>query len=55
MVRYLKENGRLAVKMIGHWSARFAEGARVTVFTDERAFRGTRAQRLASGVEPSQS
>lgn len=49
MVRFLKDNGRLAVKMIGHWSARFAEGARVTVFTDERAFRGTILPLKASG------
>jgi len=41
MVRELKSNGRLAVMMIGHWSPRFAEGARVTIFTDKKRHRGT--------------
>jgi len=42
MVRALKPNGRLAIVPIGHWSARFSEGARVTIFTDDgRQFRGT--------------
>ena len=34
MVKELKPNGRLAVVPIGTHSARFAEGARVTIFTD---------------------
>ena len=41
MVRELKPNGRLASVPIGHWSARFAEGGRLTVFTDKRQVRGT--------------
>ncbi len=41
MVRGLKGNGRLAVMPIGHWSARFAEGARMTLFTDNGTLRGT--------------
>jgi len=49
MVKNLKANGRLEMKMIGHWSARFAEGARVTIFTDDRAFRGTILPLKASG------
>jgi peptidase M42 family hydrolase len=34
MVRALKDNGRLAVIPVGTFSARFAEGARVTIFSD---------------------
>ncbi len=49
MVRELKDNGRLGVIMIGHWSARFAEGARVTIFTDNHSFRGTILPLKASG------
>lgn len=49
MVRSLKDNGRLGVVMIGHWSARFAEGARVTIFTDKRSYRGTILPLKASG------
>ncbi len=41
MVQRLKSNGRLAVVPIGHWSSRFAEGGRLTVFTDTRHLRGT--------------
>lgn len=41
MVTRLKENGRLAIRPIGHWSSRFAEGARVTLLTDEGSRRGT--------------
>jgi peptidase M42 family hydrolase len=41
MVRSLKDNGRLAIQPIGHWSARFAEGARLTIFTDTGHLRGT--------------
>jgi len=49
MVKELKENGRLGVVMIGHWSARFAEGARVTIFTDKKSYRGTILPLKASG------
>lgn len=48
-VKNLKANGRLEVVPIGHWSARFAEGARVTVFTDEGVRRGTILPLKASG------
>jgi peptidase M42 family hydrolase len=49
MVKRLKENGRLQLVPIGHWNARFAEGARVTLYTDERSFRGTILPLKASG------
>jgi peptidase M42 family hydrolase len=48
-VKLLKENGRLALVPIGHWSARFAEGARVTLFTGKGAYRGTILPLKASG------
>jgi len=48
-VKQLKENGRLEVVPIGHWSARFAEGARVTIFTDTGPRRGTVLPLKASG------
>lgn len=35
MVRELKDNGRLAVVPVGTHSSRMAEGARVTIFTDD--------------------
>jgi peptidase M42 family hydrolase len=41
MVRALKPNGRLEIVPIGHWSARFAEGSRLTIFTDHGQLRGT--------------
>lgn len=41
MVKSLKDNGRLEVIPVGTWSSRFAEGARVTVFTDTHPYRGT--------------
>lgn len=49
MVKELKPNGRLQVVPIGHWNARFAEGARCTIFTDARSFRGTLLPLKASG------
>ena len=49
MVKNLKDNGRLEVSPIGTWSARFAEGARVTIHTDQRSFRGTILPLKASG------
>jgi len=50
MVKQLKPTGRLAVAPIGTWSPRFAEGARVTVFTDTDAtYRGTILPLKASG------
>lgn len=49
MVTRLQENGRVALTPIGHWSSRFAEGARCTVFTDEGTRRGTILPLKASG------
>lgn len=48
-VKRLKENGRLELVPIGHWSARFAEGARTTVFSDRGGYRGTILPLKASG------
>ncbi|WP_173931884.1 osmoprotectant NAGGN system M42 family peptidase [Chelativorans sp. Marseille-P2723] len=48
-VKLVKENGRLELVPIGHWSARFAEGARVTLFTEQGSFRGTILPLKASG------
>jgi peptidase M42 family hydrolase len=45
----LKDNGRLELLPIGTWSSRFAEGARVTVYTDECSYRGTILPVKASG------
>ncbi|AWI81407.1 osmoprotectant NAGGN system M42 family peptidase [Parazoarcus communis] len=41
MVRSLKANGRLEIVPIGHWSSRFSEGSRLTIFTDAGHVRGT--------------
>jgi len=49
MVKGLKNNGRLEVVPVGHWNARFAEGARVTLFADLRSYRGTLLPLKASG------
>ncbi len=49
LVKDLKPNGRLAVVPIGTWSARFAEGTRVTIITDYRTYRGTILPLKASG------
>jgi peptidase M42 family hydrolase len=51
MVRALKPNGRLAVVPVGTHSARFAEGCRVTILTDDpdRTYVGTILPLLASG------
>jgi peptidase M42 family hydrolase len=48
-VKALKPNGRLALVPIGHWSARFAEGARTTIFTEKGVYRGTILPTKASG------
>jgi peptidase M42 family hydrolase len=48
-VKALKANGRLALAPIGHWSARFAEGARVTIYGYEKILRGTILPLKASG------
>jgi peptidase M42 family hydrolase len=49
MVKQLKDNGRLELVPIGTWSARFAEGARCTIFTDRKSYRGTILPLKASG------
>lgn len=50
MVKGLKRNGRLRVVPIGHWNARFAEGARVKVHCDNGAvLKGTILPLKASG------
>lgn len=49
MVRELKPNGRLGIWPIGSWSSRFAEGARVTVFSEDGQRRGTILPLKASG------
>lgn len=48
-VMQLKANGRLELVPIGHWSARFAEGARATIFSEKGAYRGTILPLKASG------
>ncbi len=48
-VKALKENGRAELVPIGSWSARFAEGARATVFTEKGGYRGTILPLKASG------
>ncbi len=49
MVSRLKENGKLVITPIGNWSSRFAEGGRVTVFTQSGPKRGTVLPLNASG------
>lgn len=49
MVTELKPNGRLAVRNTGTWAARFAEGARATIFCDRTTYRGTILPLKASG------
>ena len=49
IVRNLKDNGRMELLPLGHWSSRFAEGARVTLFADQRSYRGTILPLKASG------
>lgn len=48
-IKSLKDNGRVEIVPIGHWSARFAEGARCTIFTDQGAYRGTILPLKSSG------
>lgn len=49
MVRELKPNGRVGVVPIGTWSSRFAEGGRLTLFTDTQQIRGTCLPLMTSG------
>ncbi|MBB2497145.1 osmoprotectant NAGGN system M42 family peptidase [Aquipseudomonas ullengensis] len=48
-VREIKDNGRLALAAVGCWSSRFAEGSRVSLFTDQGVLRGSVLPLLASG------
>jgi len=48
-VKRLKENGRLELVPIGHWNARFAEGARCTIFSEKGSYTGTVLPLKASG------
>ena len=41
MVVGIKPNGRLKIRPLGHWSSRFAEGARVTVYSRSEKYRGS--------------
>jgi peptidase M42 family hydrolase len=45
----LNTHGRAALVPVGTWSARFAEGARATVFTEKGTYRGTILPLKASG------
>ncbi|MCB0359271.1 MAG: hypothetical protein KDD44_06535, partial [Bdellovibrionales bacterium] len=49
IVKRLKDNGRLEIVPAGSWNARFAEGARVTIFTDTGSKRGSVLPLKASG------
>ena len=48
-VKYLKHNGRLELVPVGHWSARFAEGARTKIFSEKGVYTGTILPLKASG------
>ncbi|WP_028239195.1 osmoprotectant NAGGN system M42 family peptidase [Stutzerimonas azotifigens] len=49
IVREIYPNGRLGLAPVGCWSSRFAEGSRVSVFTDSGIIRGSVLPLLASG------
>ncbi len=49
LVKNVKESGRAELVPIGHWSSRFAEGARCTVFSRSGSHRGTILPLKASG------
>lgn len=49
MIKGLKANGRCELIPVGHWNGRFAEGARVTLFSDSGRYRGTIVPLKASG------
>ncbi len=48
-VRAIKDNGRLTLAPVGCWSSRFAEGSRVSLFTDTGVIRGSVLPLMASG------
>lgn len=49
MVGGIKDNGRLELIAVGHWSSRFAEGSRVSLFTEDGCIRGSVLPLMASG------
>ena len=49
IVRELKDNGRPALAPVGCWSSRFAEGSRVSLFSDNGVLRGSVLPLMASG------
>jgi len=49
IVRTVQDNGRLGLSPVGCWSSRFAEGSRVSVFTDHGVVRGSVLPLMASG------
>lgn len=49
IVRAVQDNGRLSLAPVGCWSSRFAEGSRVSVFTDHGVVRGSVLPLMASG------
>ncbi len=49
IVREIKDNGRPALAPVGCWSSRFAEGSRVSLFTDNGVLRGSVLPLMASG------
>ena len=50
MVRMVRSDGRIQITPIGYWSSRFAEGVRVTLFSERKMFRGTLLPVLNWGV-----
>jgi peptidase M42 family hydrolase len=48
-VKQVKDNGRLELVPIGHWSSRFAEGARANIYSYENRHRGSILPLMASG------
>ncbi|WP_313294770.1 osmoprotectant NAGGN system M42 family peptidase [Stutzerimonas nitrititolerans] len=49
IVREIHDSGRLGLSPVGCWSSRFAEGSRVSIFTDTGVIRGSVLPLLASG------
>lgn len=49
MIREIRADGRLALTPLGTWSARFAEGGRVTVYGSDKEARGTVLPLKSSG------
>ncbi len=48
-VKMVKDNGRLELVPIGHWSSRFAEGARANIYSYDARHRGSILPLMASG------